>query len=297
MFPDFLLVGAAKSGTSSLDRYLAEHPQIYIPPKKEAHYFSIPSFPAKFQGRGDEGMNTHTIRQREQYEQLFVPAQKGQVVGESSAFYLYYPGTAERIYHANPNMKIIITLRNPVDRAFSAYMYLLRDNREELSFEAGLEAESERKKQDYEPMWLYKELGLYSSQIKRYFEVFPREQIKIILFEDFTAHTSEIMRDLYTFLAVDPSFTPDTSMRYNESGVPKSRALFTFIAQPNALKELVKPFIPASMRERLGNRAKSLLLEKVQMNPATRRFLTQYYQEDIIRLQELIGRDLQKWLL
>ncbi|MCY0894194.1 MAG: sulfotransferase [Acidibacillus sp.] len=296
MLPHFLLVGAAKSGTSSLDRYLAEHPQIYIPPKKEAHYFSTPSFPPQFKGKGDEGMNTETIRQREQYERLFAAAHESQIIGESSAFYLYFPDTAERIAAENPHMKIIITLRNPVDRAYSAYMYLRRDEREELPFEAALEAEEKRKMQDYEPMWLYKELSLYHSQIKRYFQVFPKEQVKVILFEDFTSDTRQTMRDVYSFLGVDPTFTADTSIHYNESGLPKSRALFNFISQPNGLKELVKPLIPSALRERLGNRAKSMLLEKVSMNPDTRTALRDYFHDDVMKLQDLLKRDLGAWL-
>lgn len=296
MLPNFLVVGAAKSGTSSIDRYLAQHPDIFLPAKKEAHYFAIPSFPAKFNGRGDEGMNTETIGSRERYESLFAPVSKEIAIGESSAFYLYYPGTAERIYSENPDMKIVIVLRNPVDRAFSAYMYLLRDEREALSFENGLLEEANRKRMDYEPMWLYRELGLYTEQVHRYLDVFGRNQVKVVLYDDFSRDTAATMSELFAFLGVNPNFSIDSSIRYNESGMPKSRALFNFISKPNALKEIVKPFVPAALRERLGNQAKSMLLEKVQMNPATRASLKEYFASDITQLQTLLERDLSAWL-
>ncbi len=296
MLPNFLVVGAAKSGTSSIDRYLAQHPEVYLPVKKEAHYFAVPSFPARFNGRGDEGMNTETIGSRERYESLFDAVGHEIAVGESSAFYLYYPGTAERIHSENPDMKIVIVLRNPVDRAFSAYMHLLRDERETLSFEDGLREEANRKRLDYEPLWLYRELGLYTEQVRRYLDVLGREQVKVILYEDFSRDNATVMSELFAFLGVNPRFAIDSSIRYNESGMPKSRALFNFVTKPNALKEIVKPFVSAALRERLGNRAKSMLLEKTQMHPATRASLQEFYAADISQLQVLLQRDLSAWL-
>lgn len=295
MLPNFLVVGAAKSGTSSLDRYLAQHPEVYMPQKKEAHIFSIPDFPTRFQGPGDEGMNTETIRSMDRYQALFADAQPYRAVGESSVFYLHFPGTAQRIQAANPDMKILMLLRNPVDRAFSAYMHVVRDERETLSFEDSMRQEPVRKQLNYEPMWLYRELGLYTAQVKRFLEVFPRKQVKILLFEEFSRNTEASMADIFRFLDVDPSVRIDTGLRHNESGLPKSRGLFNFIAKPHPIKEVFKPLVPQRLRERIGIQAKSMLLQKVNMNPTTRRELEGFFADDIRALADLIDQDLRPW--
>ncbi|KUO96439.1 sulfotransferase family protein [Ferroacidibacillus organovorans] len=295
MIPNFLIVGAAKSGTSSLDRYLAQHPEIYIPTKKEAHFYSIPDFPERFTGPGDEGMNDETIRQRADYEALFDARTDEPAVGESSVFYLYYPGTAARIYADNPEMKIIIVLREPVARAYSAYMHLIRDARETLSFEDSLAAEEERKKKGFEPMWLYRDLGRYSEQIERYLDVFGAERLHVMLFDEFTKQSKHYVRGVFRFLGVDEHARIDTQMHHNESGVPRSRAAFDFVSKPHPLKEWVKPFIPQSVRERLGNRAKSMLLERTSMRSETRRELSAYFAPDIAKLEKLLKRDLSHW--
>jgi len=294
MNPDFLVIGAAKSGTSSLDRYLAQHPDIFMPRKKEAHYFSTPDFPERFAGPGDDGMTTETIRDESAYRALFADAKPGQRVGESSAFYLYYPGTANRIHSYNPDMKLLVVLRQPVSRAWSAYMHLVRDARETLPFAQSLELEPERKQRGFEPMWLYRELGLYSEQLERYFDVFPRNQVKVILFDEFTRDTPGVMADVFAFLDVR-DVPVDTGIHYNESGVPSSRAAYNFVSKPHPLKELVKPFIPTQVRERLGNQLKSKMLKKVDMDAETRAELQAYFAPEVSRLRTLLGRELPGW--
>lgn len=295
MKPNFLIVGAAKCGTSSLDRYLSQHPEVFIPPKKEAHYYSTISFPERFRGPGDDGMNQYTIRDQHLYEDLFTGVRQEKAVGESSVFYLFYPGTAERIYADIPDAKIIIMLRNPIDRAFSAYMHLIRDEREHLDFGEALQNEERRKAMDYEPMWLYKELGLYSRQVKRYFDVFGESQVKTVIFEEFVKDPQSTLVDLLNFLDVDSSIPIDTSIQYNVSGKPKSRWIYNFISKPNGVKELIKPFFPPGMRERLGIRAKSLILEKVSMDPVIRSELESFYADDIVQLENLLNHNLSIW--
>ncbi|MCF8565915.1 sulfotransferase [Alicyclobacillus tolerans] len=241
-------------------------------------------------------MNNETIRSKDDYYALFSGAQKQRAVGESSVFYLYYPGTAERIQRELPDVKLLVMLRNPVNRAFSAYMHLIRDNREHLSFKDSLKQEEKRKESDFEPMWLYRELGLYTEQIERYLQVFDKRQMKFILFEDFTARTQDVLKDVLTFLEVDPDVPIDTSLQHNESGVPKNRWLYDFISKPHGIKELVKPLIPQPVRERIGIRAKSMTLRKESMPDSLRQELKQYFRPDIQKLEDLIERDMSVWL-
>src|SRR5437764_4019648 len=225
--PNFFIVGAARSGTTSLDRYLSQHPQIFITPRKEVHFFAADQFPRT--GPGDEGLNRRVIKDGDQYAQLFAGVAGEKAIGESSVFYLCFPGTAERIAQAVPDAKIIVLLREPVDRAYSSYMHLVRDGREHLGFEEGLSHEGERRQKGFEPMWWYKELGLYYKQVKRYLDVFGTQRVKVVLYDEFCLNTVQVVRDVFAFLGVKEDVIIDTSVRYNVAGVPKSRRLYTLL--------------------------------------------------------------------
>src|SRR5947209_2985366 len=223
---NFFIVGDARSGTSSLDRYLSQHPQIYFTPVKDTHFFADDCFSSSYKGPGDDRLNKRVIRDSDRYAQLFPRATGAKAIGESSAFYLCFPGTAERIAQKVSDAKIIMILREPVDRAYSAYMFLQRDNRETLGFAEGLDREEERKQKGFEPMWWYKELGLYSSQVKHYPEVFGKQRVKVLLYEEFFPNPARVLRDVLAFLGVKEDVVIDTSVRYNLSGAPKSRKFY-----------------------------------------------------------------------
>ncbi|WAH36938.1 sulfotransferase family protein [Alicyclobacillus dauci] len=293
--PNFFIAGAAKSGTSSLFHYLGLHPKVYMSPIKEPHFFCDEYFPDHFSGPGDEGFSKNRLRDINEYLKLFAASDQAKVVGEGSVYYLYFPGVAEKLYQFNSQAKVVLILRNPVDRAFSAYMHTVRDGRETLTFEEALQQEESRRHQGYQPLWWYRELGLYSCQVQRYIRVFPKDQLKIYLFEDLQ-DTSKVINDVLSFLGLENDEHIDTSVRYNESGVPKSRFLYNFFAKPNVLKEIAKPLLPQKFRQRLGQRAKTMVLQKESMDPNTRLELQRYYRQDIEKLQTLINRDLSAWL-
>lgn len=294
--PNFFIVGAAKSGTTSVFHYINQHPDVFMSPVKEPHYFSSLDFPERFAGPGDEGFTLQTVRTEADYLQLFADAGEATVLGEGSVYYLNYPQAAERIRVFNPNAKIVMLLRNPIDRAFSAYMHTVRDGRETLSFEEGLEAEAKRIEQNYQPLWWYKEVGRYAKAVEHYQQFFPRDQLKIFLYEDL-ANADKVVQELLSFLNLRTDVTIDTGVRHNISGKPKSRALYTFFAKPNLVKEVVKPFLPTSFRQRLGQKAKDLTLEKDRPSAKTVKNLQRYFREDVLSLQDLLHRDLKHWLV
>jgi hypothetical protein len=289
--PNFFIVGAARSGTTSLDRYLSQHPEIFITSRKDAHFFASEHFPCT--GPGDEVMKRKVMLDKAEYAQLFAGVTGEKAVGESSAFYLCLPGTAERIAQAVPDAKIIMMLRDPADRAYSAYMLLIRDGRETFSFEEGLSREEERKQQGFEPMWWYKELGLYYSQVKRYLEVFGTERVKVLLYEEFYADPGQALREIFAFLGVREDVNINTSVRYNAAGVPKSRRLHTLlyklIDNPNALAKHVKPALAWKAM------SKFLLRPVPMMNPQINAQLKTYFTEDVGKLEELLCQDLSCW--
>ena len=299
MMPNFIIVGAARSGTTSLYRYLSQHPDIFVAPVKEPHYFAADDFPDRFIGPGDDRLNRRLIRNQKRYEQLFATASGKRVIGESSAFYLCHPHAAKRIARACPDPKIIIMLRDPVERAYSAHMYLVRDGRETLSFTEGLRREAERRAQGFEPMWWYTELGRYYTQVKRFLDVFGEQRVKVLLFDDLCANPAQMVHSVFDFLGVRGDIPLDTSIRYNSAGVPRSRTIYTlvdtFLSGPLALKRRVKALMPSSVSTALRSRVMNTLITPVPMSPDVPAQLRGLFAEDVSKLEELLGRDLRCW--
>mgnify|MGYP002402299564 CR=1 FL=1 len=233
------------------------------------------------------------MRDEAEYTHLFAGAVGEKAIGESSAFYLCLPGTAERIAQAVPDAKIIMILREPAERAYSAHMLLVRDGRETLSFEEGLSQEEERRQQGFEPMWWYKELSLYYSQVKRYLEMFGTQQVKVLLYEELYAQPEQALRDVFAFLGVREDADINTSVRYNVAGLPKSRRLHTllykFIDSPNSLAKHIKPGLAWKAMGTL------LLKPAPKMNPQTKAQLKAYFAEDVAKLEDLLHQDLLCW--
>ena len=136
--PNFVVAGVPKSGTTSLYFYLRQHPAIYLPSKKELHYFSYPYLASNTGGPGDADILKSLCASRHSYEDHYQFSGNKKAVGEISPSYFYYSGSADRIRRALGNVKIILMLRNPVDKAYSQYMHQVRNNLETLSFEAAL---------------------------------------------------------------------------------------------------------------------------------------------------------------
>ncbi len=297
MKPNFFVVGAARSGTTSLDRYLDQHPEIYLSPRKEMHFFAADSFPRT--GPGDERLNKRVVQDEEQYDSFFAGATNEIAIGESSVFYLCFPNIAERIAKAVPHAKILIVLREPVDRAYSAYMHLVRDGREHATFADGLRLEEERKNTGFEPMWWYREVSHYYEQVKHYLDIFGTQQVKVLLYDELFTNLEQTLCDVFTFLGVRENVSIDTSIRYNVAGIPKSRRLYTlldnFIARPNLLEKSIKTLLPAQLRAAAANKAMSMLLHSVPMQPQTHTQLKEDFAEDVGKLGDMLHRDLHSW--
>ena len=252
--PNFFIVGAAKCGTTSLANYLSQHPDIYIPALKEPKFFSVADNRFPHNGPGDSVSDAKVIKVQSDYESLFLPGKNYTAKGEASVDYLYFEGVPERIKRYNPHAKIIIMLRNPAKRAFSNYIHMVRDERETFSFEDALENEEKRKAMNWEFFWLYKELGLYSSQVERYVRCFGPDQVHIVLFEELNKDSIKVVQDLYMALGVDGGFKPDVSAKFNISGIPEKKWLHSLLNRPNLLKNLVRPLLPVTFRKNLGEK-------------------------------------------
>jgi hypothetical protein len=305
--PNFLLVGAQKSGTTSVYRYLRQHPDVFMPQKKEPRFFGASSIYTNISLSDPhyEYLNRTTVFTFEDYAALFEDVTTERAIGEASIMYLYYYDTViPEIKEFLGDVKIVAILRDPVDRAFSAYTHLVRERFEVLSFERCLELEEERRRANWAPINFFKDLGFYYKQVKAYVENFSA--VKIFLYDDLTREALGLMKDAYDFLEVDPSFVPDVTVRHNISGVPKSlffHRLVNFLTRSNALMDKAKPMarvmLPKETRARLFEDLIALKvknLAKPEMKPETREYLKNAYRDDLLRLQDLIDRDLSRWL-
>ena len=225
--PNFLIIGAMKSGTTSLYFCLKQHPQAYMSSLKEPNFFALEGSNLDFDGaegkeRIQRWLKRDFVTDIEEYHALFRGAAGETAVGEASPIYLYSPEASRRIRHYVPEAKLIAVLRSPVERAYSAFLYMTREGRKPLkAFPEALQAEESRMRDNREWIWHYRHVGLYYTQLKRYYDVFDADQIRVYLYEDLRAHLPRVLQSIFGFLEVDESFVPDTSLRHNVSGTPK----------------------------------------------------------------------------
>ena len=293
--PNFLVIGAAKAGTSSLYHYLKQHPQIYMSSQKELRFFSLVGETIEFCGPGDQQLyKQKSVTDQETYLTFFSDVTNEKAIGEASPGYLYYPKAPENIKHYLPNVKLIAILRDPVERAYSHFIHNLKNAKEPLSdFTAAVEAEESRTQKHWGPNWHYQKTGLYYAQVKRYFDTFDRRQIKIYLYDEFKSTPIRVVQDIFRFLEVD-EFVPNVSFKYNVSKVAKNKQLHTFVTRPPSV---LKPFMSSFLgRRAVGLVKKYNVKDKPSLNPETRRKMVQEYREDILKLQDLINCDLSGWL-
>ena len=297
-WPSFLLVGAAKAGTSSVFAYLGQHPDVFVSPVKEPNYFALAGNTVDYAGPGDFIVNRATITEEHRYRALFRGAADAKALGEASTLYLYAPGAAAAIRRDVPDAKIIAILRDPAERAYSSFLHLVRDGRETTeSFEEALDLEESRIGKHWEHLWHYTRLGLYHAQLQRYYAVFPRDQIGVWLYDDLEDDPGRVLREVFAFLGVDPTFMPDMSVRHKVAGTPRSKALHAVLTQPNPLKSLAKRLLPAGVRSRVYGAVmqRNVREHRETMRPQTRRRLEALFRDDVERLEALLDRDLASW--
>ncbi len=297
--PNFIIIGAGKSGTTALYRYLDQHPQVYMSPVKETNFFALEGKRADFRDpSAPQRINSWSVTQLEDYEALFDGASGETALGEASPLYLYDARAPGRIQHYVPDAKLIAVLRNPAERAHSAFTHLVRDGLEPYAdFGRALAQEDQRVADHWSWIWHYKRMGFYYEQLKRYFDTFGRDQISVYLYEDLKADPTNVVVDIFRSLGVDPQFRPDTSVQFNRSGVPKSKALHSFLMRSSPLKAPIKRLIPTAVRKRLvADLRNRNLREPPRLSSEMRLRLTEEYREDILGLQDLIQRDLTGWL-
>jgi hypothetical protein len=291
MLPNTFIIGAAKSGTTAVAAALASHPEVFVPCNKEPFYFAYPGVKPGWCGPGDR--TDFVVEDFDDYCRLFSDASQHSVAVDASTGYLYSATAADNVYAFNKGAKIVAVLRQPAERAYSAFLHVQRRTTEETSdFTKALQLEEQRIAAGYEHLWHYRSMGLYAEQLKRWFARFPRDQIKVFLYDDLIGDPASFYGELFKFLGVDPDVSVDLTAKRNESQIPKSKKLQSLLLSANPLKRGLARMTPEPLRKAVWRRS----LHKPGMPPEIRNELTQEFTGEIRLLEQLISRDLSRWL-
>ena len=289
--PNFLLIGAAKSGTTALYHILRGHPDVFLPAFKEPYFLSAfrPS--------------PRTVTELEDYRALFEGSADAARVGEASAGYLYDPTSAERIAATlGTDVRLVAILRHPVDRAHSMYWHRRRDAEEALSFEEAIGAEPERIAAGWQLGWHYLAMGRYREQLERYRSRFPSEALLVLNFDEFVADRRAAVDEVTSFLGIErlaslPDDAPSNpSYRIRAPGV--ERALRQVGGAGGALARLRRS-IPAPLRQAAKRMIREVNREGdgyTPLDPALRRELTRGFRSDIEYLAKEFRPSFASWL-
>lgn len=293
--PDFFIVGASRSGTTTLHASLRRHPQVFLPAHKSQNYFvaedPTPSWETAIAARMARQMTPPT---RAAYLAQFARA-GGRVSGEASPLYLQSVHAAKRVHRHNPKAKIVAILRNPVDRAYAHFIGRQRDGLlPEGPFETRLAEERASGMPNEVAFGHCLGIGRYHVFLRPYFAHFPRNQIQILLFEDLVADPAGTLAQVCAFLDIEP-LAPDAAYKqHNRGGHIPNRALRRLWTGTSGLRTTLRPLIPQRARDGVG----WLFLKKIQkppLRPETRAELEALYREDTQALALLIDRNLAQW--
>jgi hypothetical protein len=303
--PNFLIIGAARSGTTTLHYVLDQHPQIYMSPNKETNFFSYycsgGQVPLCTRLEDIGNVDSRSTVRMDDYQRLFRGVSTQIRFGESSPSYLVTAGVPEAVRSLIPQAKLIAILRQPIDKAYSHFMrkcqaqlYRITDD-----FGAVLEQDEARIKREGRGISFLGH-GRYHDYLRRYHDVFGPDQLKVCLFDDMEERPEEFYADIFRFLGVDESFRADTGAKFNQSGAAQQSMVARLAHASKPIRRQVQRNLPPALLRsvtRWWHQHQSRNVEKpVQLSPALRRALTErYYRDEIAKLEGLIGRDLSHW--
>lgn len=282
-----IIAGAQKAGTTSLKEYLGEHPQLYTHSHKEFGFFVD----------NDEYSNGY----ERALQKYFPDRSLNKVLIAKSAGFYTYEKALKRLKADQPDCKLILILRNPVERTYSAF--LMEKNNH--SFDDSVDLLKELiKKEDWND-WRYEFLigmSLYDRQLELVYRYFPKEQLKIIRYEELNNNPLKVCRLCFEWLGVDPEFIPDTGKRYNETRKIKStvygRFITSLLKRENFVKKMARIILPGQTDHKLGEfmRKTNLSNQKYEeINPKISELLHQYFKPHNEKLSSITGIDFSDW--
>nr|WP_296066557.1 sulfotransferase [uncultured Actinoplanes sp.] len=299
--PDFLIAGVPKAGTTALHAALVRHPQLFLPAVKEPKFFLTAGRPPAAGGPGDVQTYQEHVWRQEDYEALFDPAPPGARLGEATPFYLYERGSHERIKALVPSARLILLLRDPVDRAHSNWTHLWNAGLEpEADFLAACRAEPDRKAAGWAGFWHYVSLGRYGEQVQHLYRHFPREQVLLLRYRELTDAPAATLDRVCAFLGVDTGVI---------GSIPKEN-VNRHVVEDNRVNRVLRALLrtggsfghrfPVPLRRAARGPLLTLLHRRRGARPVTtpreRAALLPLFADDIALLQEVTGERYDDWL-
>lgn len=285
--PNFIIIGAPKSGTTSLYHYLWQHPDIEFSKVKEPKYFSFKDVSFNFTGhpKGVEKLKKSTINSEEDYIALF-KNMESKYIGEASPNYFHFEPAAKNIFDFYPGMRLVVILRNPVERLYSDWKHNVRMGWEPVKkFTKILQITDSRMKNNGLPYYDYLNKGKYSTHLERYLRYFPKKHIKIIFYEDFEDDPGSICNEVIEFLGQDGNFQFKTDKIYMQDiHTPKNEHIWKMSKKIGRFSFRIKKFL-----DDLNSVPK-------EISPRDKAVVQRYYREEILQLEKLTGRSLRHWL-
>lgn len=306
--PNFVIIGAAKSGTTSLYKYLETHPQVFLSSRKEINFFCLedekPENISKL-----FSLIKNPIVDIETYKSFFIDADplKHKAIGEVSPGYLFSPEiSSSNIKKYCPDIKIIAILRNPISRAYSHFIYsqqIGRENNYNQNIIIDCKLPSNYVYFGHNQYFhRYLNHGFYYRNLSPYLKKFKSDQIKIYLFEELCDSPLKLMQDLLSFLEVDPYFDLNSvNIKNNQSGIPRNKKIYQFFNKKNSgEKNLFFNFIPKQIKKStvqyVKNQMDKFLIKKAPpISDDLKSSLIEVYREDILSLQQLLQKDISHW--
>lgn len=286
-YPNFMIIGAAKAGTTSLHMYLSQHPEIYLPKEKETHFFD-------WDDLYNKGLDFYL-------DHFYVGAEKFPARGDATPSYLHLPNKViPRIQQAfgDYSLRFIVLLRDPIARAWSHYLHMVRIGEETLSFEDALHAEAERLSKMPDRWFGYYRDGLYATQLSAWFDAFGREAFAIHLLDELSSNPLFVLKDICRFLKVSPEFQP-VLFRANQAGEARSRLLMRMLVVDIPGKQWLKSLVPPHARRRIRVALRSWntrpMEKRPRMNTETEVWLRNRYEPSVRELEDLLGRSFEQW--
>jgi Sulfotransferase domain len=295
--PNFLIIGAARSGTTALARFLSSHPNVVVSSPKEPHFLALGGTAPQFTGPGDsEMMNRVAVTTLEGYLGLFAGAGGAARRGEGSVSTLYYAGRSipHIDAHCEPGTRLIAILRDPVERAHSAYLYLRARGHERCdTFEEALAAEDARVEAGWHHMWHYVRMSRYGEQLQPFVEHFGRDRLLVVRHDDLELRAVPTLRRVFDFLELEP-VSVDTSIEINRSGLPRSRAVHHAMKAIRSV-EPVRRAVRAVTSQRLRENVRSANLAHPPLEVALRSSVREALASDGDLLAALNVVDVTGW--
>ncbi len=295
--PSFLIVGAAKAGTSSLVGSLRAHPDVYVSRPSEPKFLTSGFLTFPHRGPGDDRIDATVVRSLDAYRALFDGAGDAHAVGEKSPDLLYYHEQSIPVIHQTLGRPmILIALRNPTDRTFSAYNFMVGMGRETLPFEDALAAEDERLADNWEFIWAYRGASLYADAVAAYQAAFP--EVHVVLLDDLKRAPHETIGGVAAFLGVEPAEGTRPDRVHNAHRAPRSQRVAGWRAGEGpvgAALDLGRRLMPSGLRALARSAVDRWSARPPTLTQRQRNRLATSFAPDVRRLESLIGRDLAAW--